>query len=178
MMRRESTSSGQALDVDRAFGDLVQRFMRGPFAWLSRTAGDGDVVSWMPSIEVFSEGNDLIVRAELPGIDPERDVEITVQNGMLVIRGERRREQRMDEGDRYYRTEVVYGSFLRTIPLPDSAKTDQISARYENGVLEIRVPDGAGASASRKVPIATQAGAPSGGQQAGGQQAGGQQAAS
>jgi HSP20 family protein len=125
-------------DVDATFDDLMQRMVRWPFDLLRRN-GEEQSLAWAPSIEMQTRDDNLIVRAELPGIDPEDDVEVFVQNGVLVIRGERRREQR-DRNDRYYRSEVYYGSFLRTVTLPQGARTDDISAKYEDGVLEITVP--------------------------------------
>ena len=138
-------------DVDATFDDLMQRMVRWPFDLLRRN-GEEQSLTWVPSIKMQTRDDNLIVRAELPGIDPEDDVEVSVQNGVLVIRGERRREQR-DRNDRYYRSEVYYGSFLRTVTLPQSARTDDISAKYEDGVLEITVPLESKATSGKRVEI-------------------------
>jgi HSP20 family protein len=103
-------------------------------------------------VDVLTRGDDLVVRVEIPGIDPERDVEVTVQSGMLSIRGERR-QQRTEDGDRYHRIERSYGSFQRTIPLPEGVTEQDIHATYQNGVLEVVVPRAAQLGAAKKVPV-------------------------
>jgi HSP20 family protein len=92
----------------------------------------------LPRVEEFVEGNEMVVRAELPGIDPERDVEITVNDNSLRIRAERREEQR-DESEGY-RTEFFYGLFERILPLPAGVDEEQVRATYRDGILEVRVP--------------------------------------
>lgn len=149
--------SPYALSTDPFFRDLVQRLMGGRVEEGPRRArgveGEGNV-TWMPTIDVFSRDDDLVIRAELPGIDPKRDVDISVRDGTLVIRGERKYEQRTEQADRYL-TEIFYGSFLRTVPLPDGVKASDIKARYDNGILEVVVPKAAQLSPSTKVPIST-----------------------
>jgi HSP20 family protein len=140
------------IDVDRVFADMMQGLTGWRLAPQPRGDGDGDS-AWVPSIDVFTRNEDLVVRAELPGIDPERDVDISVQNGMLVIRGERKREKR-SERDNYYRVETTYGSFLRTVPLPDGVRAEDINASYDQGILEVVVPKGAMRASTEKVPIA------------------------
>lgn len=102
-------------------------------------------------VEEFTEKDHVVIRAELPGIDPERDVDITVTDHTLTIRAERRKEEKVEEKDGY-RSEFVYGSFMRSMPLPMGATEDDIKATYRDGILEVRVPVGT-ASESRKVPI-------------------------
>lgn len=86
-------------------------------------------------VEDFVEDDHYVVRAEMPGVDPNKDIQIDVAGGLLTIRGERREE----EHDRN-RQELRYGSFERTLPLPSGAKAEEVSATYINGVLEVRVP--------------------------------------
>lgn len=106
-------------------------------------------------IEERRDGDDLVVRAELPGIDPDEDVEITVDDGVLCIRGERRlhREDADDEG---FRSEFSYGSFVRRLPVPRSTTDADVVATYDDGILEVRVPrwDGedSGSTATR-IPV-------------------------
>ena len=90
--------------------------------------------AWVTAVDVFTRDGDLIVRAELPGIDPEKDAEISVQDGVLTIRGERRHEDR-SQGNGVYRVESSYGAFERTVPLPRDVKEEDIHASYENGIL-------------------------------------------
>lgn len=86
-------------------------------------------------VEDFVEDGSYVVRAEMPGIDPEKDIQIDVTGDVMTIRGERREE----EHDRN-RRELHYGSFERTLPLPTGAKAEDVRATYTNGVLEVRVP--------------------------------------
>jgi HSP20 family protein len=93
----------------------------------------------MLRIEEKREDDVLVIRAEMPGIDPAKDVDITVRDRMVEIRAERREEKTSEEkGTR--RSEFRYGSFARTVPLPDEAKEGDVKATYKDGILEIRVP--------------------------------------
>ncbi len=85
-------------------------------------------------VEDFEEGGRYVMRAELPGIDPDKDVEVTVEEGMLTLRAERREETK----DKH-RSEFRYGMFTRTVRLPKNADTDDVKATYNNGVLSISV---------------------------------------
>jgi HSP20 family protein len=90
-------------------------------------------------VDEFHENGTLVVRAELPGIDPEKDVELTVSDRMLHIEAERREEEKADEKG-YVRKEMRYGSFSRTLPLPEGVSEKDIKADYTNGILEVRIP--------------------------------------
>jgi HSP20 family protein len=93
----------------------------------------------MLRIEEYRDGDTLVVRSEMPGIDPDNDVEIDLRDHMLEIRAERREEKtEEDKGTR--RSEFRYGSFFRAIPLPMEAKEGDVQATYKDGVLEVRVP--------------------------------------
>jgi len=92
----------------------------------------------VPHIEVEQRGGDLVVRADLPGLKPE-DINVSVDRGMLTISGERRQENR-EEREGFIRSEVSYGTFYRTIPLPDGADENRVAATFRNGVLEISIP--------------------------------------
>jgi HSP20 family protein len=93
---------------------------------------------WAPSMDVFERDGSLIVKAELPGIKKE-DIEITLDRGDLLIRGERKAEKEVKE-ENYYRMERSYGSFQRRLPIPFDVKPEQIQASCTDGVLEIRIP--------------------------------------
>ena len=90
-------------------------------------------------VDEYRDKDTQVIRAELPGIDPEKDVEITVADGMLRISAERRDDSTTDSNG-YTRHELHYGSFTRTLPLAEGATPDDIEAAYRDGVLEIRVP--------------------------------------
>lgn len=125
------------------------RFGSGSFAPLWADAG---TTGWVPAVDVFSRNGDLIVRAELPGIDPAKDVDIMVEDGVLTIKGERRHEEKT-EAENYYRFESSSGSFQRSVPLPKDVKADHIAASYENGILEVTVPKAGGSSVAKKIPV-------------------------
>lgn len=91
-------------------------------------------------VEEFRDDGTLVVRADLPGIDPEKDVEVTVTDGMLHIHAERREEDKK-EGKGYLRQELRYGLLSRTLPLPEGVTESDITASYKAGMLEIRVPE-------------------------------------
>jgi HSP20 family protein len=86
-------------------------------------------------IESFVEDDHFVLRAELPGMEPDRDIHITVEGNELKIQAERSQEQHTDQ-----RTEFRYGSYTRTIALPAGCKTDEIEASYDAGILSIRMP--------------------------------------
>ena len=93
----------------------------------------------MLRIEEFQDGNSLVIRSEMPGIDPGKDVEIDVRDHTLEIKAERRETKTTDEkGTR--RSEFRYGSFFRAVPFPVDAKEGDVQASYKDGVLEVRVP--------------------------------------
>jgi HSP20 family protein len=122
-----------ATELDR-FGhevdDLLERFGLGhrwPKAWES--------VGLRPALEFFVDDNKLTIRVDLPGIDPE-NVDIKVAGGFLTIKGSR--EEKQDTRNaQYYRRETRYGSFERTIQLPEGVKAEALKATYKNGVLEL-----------------------------------------
>jgi HSP20 family protein len=95
-------------------------------------------LSW-PRIEEFRDGPAMVVRAELPGVDPEQDIDITVADGVLRLRAERR-ENTGDKAKDGYRSEFRYGSFSRDIPLPPGCRQEEVTASYRDGVLEVRIP--------------------------------------
>jgi HSP20 family protein len=90
-------------------------------------------------IEETVENDQLVVKAELPGIDPDKDVEISVQERTLHIRAERRQETKEETQGRRH-SEFRYGSFARRLPLPKGVSEEQVTASYQDGILEVRVP--------------------------------------
>jgi HSP20 family protein len=119
--------------------------------------------AWNPAVDIYETDQQLVLKAELPGIDP-KDVDIRVEDGTLYLKGERKYEKDVKEGN-YHRVERSYGSFTRTFSLPNSVNLDNIKADYKDGVLtltlakreeakpktiKINVGEGAQAAAARK----------------------------
>ncbi|WP_437657496.1 Hsp20/alpha crystallin family protein [Sorangium sp. So ce1182] len=130
-------------DMDRMFDDLGFGGMLSPFRQPRSTAeqGGGRGLSsfggtlWSPHIEVGERGGQLVVKADLPGVTKD-DIRVQLHDDALIIEGERRQEQQEQrEGVSY--TERSYGSFMRSIPLPEGVQADDVDARFENGVLEV-----------------------------------------
>jgi HSP20 family protein len=94
--------------------------------------------SWTPSVDVIETDGAIKLKAELAGMDP-KDISIEVQDSVLTVSGERRFEEEVKE-DKYYRIERRYGSFSRSLALPQTADEEKIQAKYDNGVLEVTVP--------------------------------------
>ena len=111
---------------------------------------------WMPEevirVDEYQENGTLVVKAELPGIDPEKDVELTVADGMLHIAAERREEEQTEEKG-FVRKELRYGSFARTLRLPAGVSEEDFVASYKDGILEVQVPAPT-PKPTTKVPIA------------------------
>jgi HSP20 family protein len=97
-----------------------------------------EAVSWIPSVDVHEANDRFVVRADLPGVDPQ-DIEITTERGTLTLRGERRAENTTDSAN-VHRVERVAGTFVRRFTLPENARVDAITATHTNGVLELSIP--------------------------------------
>lgn len=105
-------------------------------------------------VEEFVDGSTLVLRAELPGLDPENDVELTITDGVLDIRAHRH-EKTEEKGKEGFRSEFRYGSLYRSMTLPAGTQEEDVKASYVNGILEVRVPIGdASKSATTRVPVA------------------------
>ncbi len=114
---------GLRREIDRLFEDT---FTRGGNAWT-------------PAVDIKETDNDLRLDLELPGLRPE-DVEITAENGILTIRGEKRSERKEGEENRYHLLERSYGTFMRSFTLPQGVDENQIQADFDNGILSIHIP--------------------------------------
>ncbi|MEW6166622.1 MAG: Hsp20/alpha crystallin family protein [Pseudomonadota bacterium] len=140
-------------EIDRVFDD----FFRG-FGFPGLLAGD----DWprlepaqllRPQLDIAESKNAYEISVEVPGVE-QNDLELSVNDGVLSIRGEKRQEKR-ENGDRFHRVERSYGAFQRELSLPADADTDRIEASFRNGVVRIRVPRRADAVAeSKRIPIA------------------------
>jgi len=116
-----------------------------------------EITAWAPAIDVVQRDEDLVVRAELPGVTPD-DVDITIQNGVLTISG-RISEQREEEREGYLVRERRTGMFRRSLQLPQDVDEDDVSARFEDGVLEVTIKGAAAGQEPKRVQIEGQNGA-------------------
>jgi HSP20 family protein len=95
--------------------------------------------SWTPAVDIFeTDGHDLIVRAELPGMNRE-DIDVSVENGTLVLKGDKKFDAEVKE-ESYRRIERSYGAFYRSFTMPNTVDTGKVSAEFKNGVLTIKLP--------------------------------------
>lgn len=123
-----------AHEMERMFEDFG--FGRN---WLSpRSWGESFQSLWSPQVEVFERNGELVVHADLPGLTKD-DVKVDINDNGLTIQGERRQEHKEDR-EGYYRSERRYGSFYRTIPLPEGVDAEKAKASFRDGVLEITMP--------------------------------------
>ena len=94
--------------------------------------------SWNPSVDIFETDNDVVVKAELPGMDP-KTIDVRLENNVLLLKGERHFEKETKE-ENYHRIEREYGSFSRAFSLPMAVKEDKITAEYKDGILRVVLP--------------------------------------
>jgi len=116
-------------EMDRLWDSFLEG---GPM----RRAADGG--EWLPSIDVSETKSDLVIKAELPGMDP-KDIDISMNNGFLTIKGEKKHE-REEKDENYHLVERSYGSFTRSVRLPREVQSDKITASFKNGVLRVTLP--------------------------------------
>jgi len=130
--------------LDQDFDALVRRTWGGTPASTGKAAAGsaGRTAGYVPAIEMRAEGADVVITLELPGVDVTTDVDIEVAEGRLTISGQRRdRNEEQDEGGKVLVREFRYGSFRREFALPESVTADHVDARYDQGLLEVRVRD-------------------------------------
>jgi HSP20 family protein len=130
-------------ELDRAFDDWPSKHLPA-IARFARPESS----PWLPKIELFERDSRLVTRVDLPGMKKE-DVSVEVTDGHLALSGERKRETE-ETKDNVYRSEFEYGSFYRTVPLPEGVKVDEVKATFADGVLEVSVPLPARPAASVK----------------------------
>ena len=130
---------------------------------LNRMFGEGfnrqeesNLTTWAPAVDIMETEHELVVKADLPDVDP-KDLDIRVENNILTIRGERKFEKQVNEGN-YLRVERAYGSFARSFSLSNTVNTEAIKADYQNGVLTLHIPKREEAKPKQiKVNVGTQA---------------------
>ena len=96
------------------------------------------LADWMPAVDIKEEATQFVIHADLPGVDI-KDIEITLENGVLTLKGQRAAEKK-EETQQYRRVERVRGTFLRRFSLPDAVDAEKVAARCKDGVLEVVVP--------------------------------------
>jgi HSP20 family protein len=116
--------------LEREMEDMFSRFPTWP--WGERERG------WAPAVDMVDRKDEIVLRADLPGLE-EKDIEVTVQDSNVTIRGERK-EETEEKKDDYYWCERSYGAFVRTLPLPTGIDADKVKATFKNGVLEVHLP--------------------------------------
>jgi len=106
----------------------------------SQALGEGQELAsrtWAPAVDVYEDGQNLVIKAELPGLDP-KDVEVRIENHTLFLTGERKFEKETKEGN-YHRVERSYGSFSRSFTLPSTVSTESAQAEYKDGILTLKL---------------------------------------
>jgi HSP20 family protein len=159
---REERGMERSSNTDRSSSALASR-SANPFSMLDRFAEEMDRVfqnfgfgglrsrqsgggfglwpggdMWTPELEIFQRDNELVIRADLPGLTKD-DVKVDVSDNQVIIEGERQRHHD-EEREGFYRSERSYGRFYRTIPLPEGVIADQAKATFKDGVLEVTMP--------------------------------------
>jgi len=122
---------------------------------MTRAFGDEGIGrgAWNPSVDIYENKDQIVLEAELPGMKQE-DFELTVENNVITLRGERRFEK-FDEADNYHRVERSYGAFTRSFTLPQTVSAEGASAEYQNGVLRVTLPKRE-ETKSRRIEISTE----------------------
>jgi len=116
-------------EMDRLWDSFFEGGLR------RRAEGGGE---WLPSLDVSETKNELVVKAEVPGMDP-KDIDISLSDGMLTIKGEKKQEKEEKQAD-YHLVERSYGAFTRSVQLPKEVQSEKINASYKNGILKITLP--------------------------------------
>lgn len=131
-------------EMGKRFEEMEKRFedfSRRPFSllpsWWPRLRLP-EIEEVPPSMDIFTEGDDVVVKAELPGMKKE-DIDVSLTKDTISISGEKKKEEKVEKKD-YYSLERSYGSFKRSFSLPAEVQTEKASAKFKDGVLEIRIP--------------------------------------
>ena len=120
---------GTSRDFERLFREGFQPFLAD---------GELSTRTWAPAVDIFENADNIVLKAELPGIDP-KDVEIRVEDNTLYLKGQRKFEREVKE-ENYHRVERSYGSFARSFSLPNSIDADKVLADFKDGLLTLTMP--------------------------------------
>ena len=139
--------------LQREMNGLFDNFFRG-FDLAPRNLAANGMGMFSPSVDVKENEKEFVIKAELPGVE-EKDIDVTVTNDSVIIKGEKK-EEKEDKDKNYYYMERSYGSFSRVIPLEAEIEADKAEASFKNGILNIKIPKNQTAKAKgTKVPIKT-----------------------
>lgn len=127
------------------FSRLVDRFFDETSDWGLRSGGN-----WAPLLDVSEQNGEVLVTAELPGVDPNQ-VDVSISGNLLILSGEKKESSERQEGNAFY-SERRFGSFRRTVELPSNVDLDSVTAEHTGGILKIRMKKSAAANA-RKIPV-------------------------
>lgn len=130
-------------DFDRFFDDFDRGF--------GVTPRRGEARAWAPAVDIYEDDKEIVVSADLPQME-EKDLDVRVEDNHLHIQGERKFENEENK-DNYHRVERRYGSFQRTFALPDTVDAEKIEAKYDKGVLKVRLPKVEKPANARAIPI-------------------------
>lgn len=145
--REENSFDSLQRDLSRILDRFSHGFGRDELARREEWWGGS-----FPAVDVAETDKEILVTAELPGID-EKDLDLSIRGSQLLIRGEKKAEKE-EKGEHYYHKESTYGSFSRSIPLPTEIDDGHIEATYQKGVLKIKLPKSAVAQkASKKISV-------------------------
>jgi HSP20 family protein len=146
---------GEIAALERRMDDVVREFL-GTRTRLAHPALPLFVTKpFVPVTDVFDRDGDLVVRMEIPGIDPAKDLTIGIHDGELTVKGERKQRAEVEE-DRYYRMEAAFGTFERIFPIPKDVGEAAVEATYEDGVLQVVVKGAAKAeeeAETKPIPV-------------------------
>jgi HSP20 family protein len=121
-------------DLEREMDEVLGRFMRG---WPGQRL-EAESAGWAPPVDMIDRKREIVLRVDLPGLD-HKDIEVTVKDGVLTLRGSRHGESE-EKDEEHYAMERWSGAFVRSLALPQGIRDDKIDASFTNGVLEIRIP--------------------------------------
>jgi HSP20 family protein len=124
-------------EMDRVFDDFFFGRRLRPL-WPGRWWPTREIALSIPPVDLYEEKDEIVVKTDLPGMSKE-DIQVNVTDHLLIIKGEKKKEEEIKEGD-YYRSERSYGSFSRSVDLPGEVQIENAKASFKNGVLEIRLP--------------------------------------
>jgi len=135
-VHHEGGAMGVFDEMDRMFNRYLGGF--GMPSWAPRIRWASEMEIPYPDIDVYEDGGDLVVKAEIPGVSKD-DLKVDIAHDTVTISGEKKKEEKIEKKD-YMKMERSYGSFVRTVALPAEVKSADAKAKFKDGVLEIRVP--------------------------------------
>ncbi|MFZ0241361.1 MAG: Hsp20/alpha crystallin family protein [Desulfobacterales bacterium] len=138
--------SHEGAGLRRDFNNLMERFFSETFPKLLSDE------SWYPSVDVSEGRKDIVVKAEIPGVEKE-NIDISLEGRLLTIRGEKKQEKE-ESNEHYHRVESSFGSYRRSIELPSTVDESKVEAKYKNGILRIKLPKAKGTE-TKKIDIKT-----------------------